>query len=71
MRGHADAAWCRLMPSTSGRVSRAGKQQRALKRMRKLRDDGLPLRTIAERMQTLGISIPHMGVKTALRGMVR
>jgi hypothetical protein len=51
-----------------GRASSSG----SLKRMRKLRDDGLPLRTIAERMQTLGgISISHMGVKTALRGMVR
>lgn len=50
-----------------GALVEVAEQQRALKRMRKLRDDGLPLRTIADRMQALGIRISHMGVKTALR----
>ena len=42
-------------------------QQWALKRMRRLRDQGLPLRAIADRMGAFGITISHMGVKTALR----
>jgi putative DNA-invertase from lambdoid prophage Rac len=54
-----------------GALVEVPEQQRALKRMRKLRDDGMPLRTIAERMQTWGIQISHMGVKTALRGMTQ
>src|ERR1700759_5092326 len=36
-------------------------------RMRRLRDDGLPLRTIADRMGASGVTISHMGVQKALR----
>jgi putative DNA-invertase from lambdoid prophage Rac len=50
-----------------GALIEVPEQQRALKRMRRLRDHGLPLRTIAEQMGALGITISHMGVKTALR----
>lgn len=41
-------------------------QQAALKRMRKLRQSGLSLRAIAEKMRASGVAISHQGVKTAL-----
>jgi DNA invertase Pin-like site-specific DNA recombinase len=54
------------------RVGEAGalepipEQQAALKRMRKLREQGLALRAIADRMKAAGVSISHVGVKNAL-----
>jgi putative DNA-invertase from lambdoid prophage Rac len=41
-------------------------QQAALKRMRKMRAEGIALRTIAEKMAAAGIKISHEGVKGAL-----
>ena len=41
-------------------------QQSALRRMQKLRDQGLALRAIAEQMKAAGVSISHAGVKNAL-----
>jgi len=41
-------------------------QQAAIRRMRKLRDQGLALRPIAERMRAAGVSISHAGVANAL-----
>jgi putative DNA-invertase from lambdoid prophage Rac len=55
------------------RVGEAGElvpvpeQQSALKRMRTLREQGLALRTIAEKMKAAGVSISHAGVKKALQ----
>jgi DNA invertase Pin-like site-specific DNA recombinase len=46
-------------------------QQAALKRMRKLRDQGLTLRAIAEQMRAAGVSISHAGVKNALAAAER
>ena len=40
--------------------------QAAIRRMRKLREQGLALRTIAEQMKAAGVSISHAGVKNAL-----
>ena len=54
------------------RVGEAGElvpipeQQAAIRRMRKLRDQGLALRAIAEKMKAAGVSISHAGVKNAL-----
>ena len=54
------------------RVGEAGElvaipdQQAAIRRMRKLRDQGLALRVIAEKMKASGVSISHAGVKNAL-----
>jgi putative DNA-invertase from lambdoid prophage Rac len=54
------------------RVGEAGElvpipeQQAAIRRMRKLRDQGLALRAIAEKMKGAGVSISHAGVKNAL-----
>jgi DNA invertase Pin-like site-specific DNA recombinase len=42
-------------------------QQSAIGQMRKLRDAGLSLRDVAERLTAQGVSISHMGVKKALR----
>jgi hypothetical protein len=39
--------------------------------MRKLRDQGLPLRAISEKMKAAGISISHAGVKNALVAAAR
>jgi hypothetical protein len=52
-----------------GALIEVPEQQRALKRMRRLRDQSLPLRTIAEQMGALGITNSHMGVgvRKALR----
>ena len=41
-------------------------QQAALKRMQKLREQGLALRAIADKMKAAGVSISHAGVKNAL-----
>ena len=41
-------------------------QQAAIRRMRKMRQEGLALRTIAERMKASGITISHAGVANAL-----
>ena len=41
-------------------------QQAAIRRMRKLRDQGLALRAIADQMKASGVSISHAGVKNAL-----
>jgi hypothetical protein len=41
-------------------------QQAAIRRMRKLRDQGLTLRAIADTMKAAGVSISHAGVKNAL-----
>ena len=54
------------------RVGEAGElvpipeQQAAIRRMRKLRDQGLALRAIADQMKASGVSISHAGVKNAL-----
>ena len=53
------------------RVGEAGElmpipEQQAARRMRKLRDQGLALRAIAEKMKAAGVSISHAGVKNAL-----
>jgi putative DNA-invertase from lambdoid prophage Rac len=40
-------------------------QQAAIRRMRKLRDQGLALRPIAARMKAAGVSISRAGVKNA------
>ncbi len=54
------------------RVGEAGElvpipeQQAAIRRMRKLRDQGLALRAIADKMKASGVSISHAGVKNAL-----
>jgi DNA invertase Pin-like site-specific DNA recombinase len=59
------------------RVGEAGtlvpipEQQAALKRMRKLRDQGLALRAIADRMKAAGVAISHVGVKNALAAAER
>ena len=42
-------------------------QQRAIARMRKLRDQGLAFQTISEKMKAAGLAISHMGVKNVLR----
>jgi len=39
--------------------------------MRELRDQGLALRVIADRMKAAGVSISHAGVKNALRAAER
>jgi hypothetical protein len=41
-------------------------QQAAIRRMRKLRDQGLALRAIGDQMKASGVSISHAGVKNAL-----
>jgi DNA invertase Pin-like site-specific DNA recombinase len=46
-------------------------QQRAIERIRKLRDEGLSLRDVAERMAEVGVSISHQGVKKVLRAAER
>ena len=46
-------------------------QQAAIRRMRKLRDQGLALRAIAEKMKAAGVSISHAGVKNALAAAER
>ena len=54
------------------RVGEAGElvpipeQQAAMRRMRKLRDQGLALQAIADQMKASGVSISHAGVKNAL-----
>ncbi len=59
-------------PPFGWRVSEDGaliadpEQQAALKRMRRMKAQGLALRTIADRMREIGVSISHMGVKKAL-----
>jgi Transposase, Mutator family len=44
----------------------AGEQQAAIRRMRKLKDQGLALRAIADTMTAAGVQISHVGVKKAL-----
>jgi len=41
-------------------------KQVAIRRMRKLRDQGLALRAIAEKMKAIWVSISHAGVKNTL-----
>ncbi len=41
-------------------------KQAAIRRMRKLREQGFALRAIAEKMKASGVSISHAGVKNAL-----
>jgi DNA invertase Pin-like site-specific DNA recombinase len=41
-------------------------QQRAIRRMRKLKEQGLSLRAIADRMTAAGLQISHVGVKKVL-----
>jgi DNA invertase Pin-like site-specific DNA recombinase len=59
------------------RVGEAGElvpipeQQAALKRMQKLRDQGLALRTTADRMNAAGVSFSHVSVKNALVAAAR
>jgi len=59
-------------PPWGYRVGEAGElvpiqeQQAAIRRMRKLRGQGLALRTIAAKMKAAGVSISHAGVKNAL-----
>ena len=59
-------------PPFGWRVGEAGElvpvpeQQRAIKRMRKMRAKGLALRVIADKMTASGVSISHVGVKKAL-----
>jgi putative DNA-invertase from lambdoid prophage Rac len=43
-------------------------QQKAIKRMRRLRREGMSLRTIAEDMKARGISISHVAVKKFAEG---
>ena len=50
----------------AGELVAIPEQQAAIRRMRKLRDQGLALRTIAEKMKASGVSISHAGVKNAL-----
>ena len=38
-------------------------QQAAIKRMRRLKDQGLALRAIADKMTAAGVPISHVGVK--------
>jgi putative DNA-invertase from lambdoid prophage Rac len=59
------------------RVGEAGelvaipKHQAAIRRMRKLRDQGLALRAIADQMKACGVSISHAGVKNTLNAANR
>jgi DNA invertase Pin-like site-specific DNA recombinase len=50
----------------SGELVPVPEQQAAIRRMRRLKDQGLALRTIAGKMQAAGIKISHVGVKKAL-----
>jgi DNA invertase Pin-like site-specific DNA recombinase len=50
----------------AGELVPVPEKQLAIRRMRKLRDQGVALRTIAEKMKTAGVSISHAGVKNAL-----
>ena len=59
-------------PPFGWRVGEAGElvpmpeQQAAIRRMRKLKDQGFALRTIADAMTASGVQISHVGVKKAL-----
>ena len=59
-------------PPFGWRVGEAGElvpvadQQAAIRRMRKLKDQGLALRAIADTMAAAGVQISHVGVKKAL-----
>ncbi len=55
----------------AGALQPVPEQQAAIRRMRKLRDQGLSLRTISERMQASGVAISHAGVKKALAAAER
>jgi putative DNA-invertase from lambdoid prophage Rac len=50
----------------AGELVPVPEQQAALKRMRKLRAAGAPLRAIADKMRSTGVPISHVGVKKAL-----
>jgi len=73
LRGEARPApaW----PLSGRRVGEAGElapeQQAAIKRTRRLKDQGLALRTIADRMTAAGIQISHVGVKKVLAAVDR
>ena len=50
----------------AGELVEVPEQQMAIRRMRKLKDQGLALRTIADKMKAAGVPISHVGVKKAL-----
>ena len=50
----------------AGQLVPIPEQQAALKRMRKMRAEGIALRTIAEKMTASGVEISHQGVANAL-----
>ena len=50
----------------AGELVEVPEQQMAIRRMRKLKDQGLALRAIADKMKAAGVSISHVGVKKAL-----
>ena len=51
----------RLPVGDAGELVPVPEQQAAIRRMRKLRDQGLALRTIAAKMKASGVSISHAG----------
>ena len=57
--------------SETGDLVPVPEQQAAIRRMRKLRDQGLALRVIAAQMKAAGVSISHAGVANALRAADR
>jgi putative DNA-invertase from lambdoid prophage Rac len=61
--GKAPWGWC---VGEAGELVPIPEQQVAIRRMRKLRDQGLALRAIADTMKAAGVSISHAGVKNAL-----
>jgi putative DNA-invertase from lambdoid prophage Rac len=63
MGGKAPWGWC---VDEAGELVPIPEQQVAIRRMRKLRDQGLALRAIADMMKAAGVSISHAGVKNAL-----
>ena len=52
--------------SETGDLVPVPEQQAAIRRMRKLKDQGLALRTIADKMRAASVPISHVGVKKAL-----
>jgi hypothetical protein len=55
------------MPSArAGELVAEPGQQKAIARMRRLREQGLAFRAISARMKASGVSISHMAVKNAL-----
>ena len=60
--------WC---VGAAGELVPVPEQQTAIKRMRRLKDHGLALRTIADKMTAAGVPISHVGVKKALAAVDR